>query len=65
MPKNGTLYQTGGVYAVIGGAGYLGEAWSEYMIRRYKAHIIWIGRSTLNDSIQAKLDLAQRIRPGA
>ena len=22
MPKNGTLYQTGGVYAVIGGAGY-------------------------------------------
>ncbi len=56
MPKNGTLYQTGGVYAVIGGAGYLGEAWSEYMIRRYKARIIWIGRSTLNDSIQAKLD---------
>ena len=56
MPTNGTLYQTGGVYAVIGGAGYLGEAWSEYMIRRYKARIIWIGRSTLNDSIQAKLD---------
>lgn len=63
MPKNGTLYQTGGVYAVIGGAGYLGEAWSEYMIRRYKARIIWIGRSTLNDSIQAKLDRLSAFGP--
>ncbi|WP_045506063.1 SDR family NAD(P)-dependent oxidoreductase [Bacillus amyloliquefaciens] len=63
MPKNGTLYQTGGVYAVIGGAGYLGEAWSEYMIRRYKARVIWLGRSTLNDSIQAKLDRLSEFGP--
>nr|WP_284150854.1 SDR family NAD(P)-dependent oxidoreductase [Bacillus velezensis] len=48
---------------MIGGAGYLGEAWSEYMIRRYKARIIWIGRSTLNDSIQAKLDRLSAFGP--
>ncbi|MCP6681311.1 SDR family NAD(P)-dependent oxidoreductase [Bacillus nakamurai] len=56
VPTNGSLYKTGGVYVVIGGAGYLGEAWSEYMIRRYQARVIWIGRSRINESIQAKLD---------
>lgn len=51
-----TLYRKGGVYVVIGGAGYIGEAWSEYMIRRYQAQIVWIGRSQLNAAIQSKID---------
>ena len=33
-----TLYKAGGVYVVIGGAGGIGEAWSEYVIRTYQAH---------------------------
>jgi polyketide synthase PksM len=50
------LYKTGGVYVVIGGAGGIGEAWSEYMIRTYQAQIIWIGRRQKDAAIQAKLD---------
>lgn len=37
-----TLFQEGGVYVVIGGAGGIGQAWSEYMIRTYQANVIWI-----------------------
>ncbi|GER89945.1 polyketide synthase PksM [Dictyobacter vulcani] len=53
---NQSLYKTHGVYVVIGGAGYIGEVWSEYMMRSYQAQIIWIGRSQKNAAIQAKLD---------
>ncbi|KAA6474297.1 SDR family NAD(P)-dependent oxidoreductase [Bacillus swezeyi] len=62
-PSDDTLYQTGGVYVVIGGAGYIGEAWSEYMIRRYQAQIVWIGRSPINDAIQAKLNRLSALGP--
>lgn len=62
-PAGRTLYKTRGVYIVIGGAGYIGEVWSEYMIRTYNAQIVWIGRSTLNASIQAKLDRMKRFGP--
>lgn len=58
-----TLYQTGGVYVVIGGAGGIGEAWSEYMIRAYQAQIIWIGRRGKDQTIQAKLDRLSGLGP--
>ncbi|MCP3923115.1 MAG: SDR family NAD(P)-dependent oxidoreductase [Desulfobacterales bacterium] len=51
-----TLYKYGGVYVVIGGAGGIGEVWSEYMIRTYNVQIIWIGRRKKDSVIQAKLD---------
>ena len=41
---NGTLYKTEGVYIIIGGAGGIGEVWSEYMIRTYQSRIISNGR---------------------
>jgi short-subunit dehydrogenase len=53
---NGSLYRQGGVYIVIGGAGGLGEVWSEYLIRKYRATLIWLGRRKKNPIIQAKLD---------
>lgn len=62
-PAPRTLYKAGGLYIVIGGAGYIGEVWSEYMIRTYKAQIVWIGRSKLNASIQAKIDRMKRLGP--
>lgn len=55
-PLQHNLYQKGGIYVVIGGAGSIGEAWSEYMIRTYQAQIIWIGRREKDAVIQAKLD---------
>ncbi len=48
-----SLYRHGGVYIVIGGAGGIGSAWSEYMIARYQATIIWIGRTPQNAQIDA------------
>lgn len=58
-----TLYKTGGVYVVIGGAGNIGEVWSEYMIRTYQAQIVWIGRRELNEAISAKLDRLGALGP--
>ncbi|MEW9712965.1 SDR family NAD(P)-dependent oxidoreductase, partial [Paenibacillus sp. SI92] len=51
-----TSYRNGGVYVVVGGAGGIGEIWTEYMIRTYQAQIIWIGRRQLDEAVQAKLD---------
>src|SRR5262249_18818848 len=39
-----SLYRQNGVYVVIGGAGGIGEVWSRFMIERYQARVIWIGR---------------------
>lgn len=58
-----TAYRNGGVYVVIGGAGSVGEMWSEYMIRNYQARIIWLGRRKKDAAIQAKLDRLAAIGP--
>ncbi|QDX95805.1 SDR family NAD(P)-dependent oxidoreductase [Brevibacillus laterosporus] len=58
-----TMYKNGGVYVVIGGAGGLGEVWSEYVIRRYEAKVIWIGRREMDADIQAKIDRLASIGP--
>ncbi|UED76955.1 SDR family NAD(P)-dependent oxidoreductase [Brevibacillus sp. DP1.3A] len=55
-PIDHTRMKQGGIYLVIGGAGGIGEAWTEYMIRTYQAQIIWIGRRQKNEEIQAKMD---------
>jgi amino acid adenylation domain-containing protein len=34
----------GGVYVVLGGAGGLGQAWTEHMLRQHRANVIWLGR---------------------
>ncbi|WP_428243751.1 SDR family NAD(P)-dependent oxidoreductase [Gynuella sp.] len=52
---SGVAYRHHGVYVVIGGAGGLGEVWSEYMIQTYQARIIWIGRREKDTHIQARL----------
>ncbi|MGG0754206.1 SDR family NAD(P)-dependent oxidoreductase [Brevibacillus laterosporus] len=58
-----TLYKNGGVYVVIGGAGGIGEVWSEYVIRMYEAKVIWIGRREKDAKIQAKIDRLASIGP--
>ncbi|UJF34762.1 SDR family NAD(P)-dependent oxidoreductase [Paenibacillus hexagrammi] len=54
--RDRTSYKKGGVYVVIGGAGGIGEIWTDYMIRTYQAQIIWIGRRPKDEAIQTKLD---------
>jgi len=50
-----TSYRQGGVYVIIGGAGGLGEVFSEYLIKQYRAQIIWIGRREQNAEIEDKI----------
>jgi acyl transferase domain-containing protein/ubiquinone/menaquinone biosynthesis C-methylase UbiE/acyl carrier protein len=56
-------YRPGGVYVVIGGAGGIGEVWSEALLRRLPAQLVWIGRRPLDDSIQARLDRLAGLGP--
>ena len=56
-------YRRGGVYVVIGGAGGIGEVWSEYLIRTYQAQIIWIGRRKSDAGIQAKQERLATLGP--
>jgi acyl transferase domain-containing protein/thioesterase domain-containing protein/acyl carrier protein/phosphohistidine swiveling domain-containing protein/SAM-dependent methyltransferase len=51
-----SIYKRKGVYVVIGGAGKIGFAWSQYMINAFDAQIIWIGRRKINADIQSKID---------
>lgn len=48
----------GGVYVVIGGAGGVGEVASEFLIRKYDARIVWIGRRQQDEEIARKQERA-------
>lgn len=56
IEKQKILNKRRGVYVVLGGAGGIAEAWSEYMIENFDAQIVWIGRREKDAEIQAKLD---------
>lgn len=53
--KHESPYRDLGVYVVIGGAGEIGAAWSEYMIRHHGARIVWVGRRERDARIDAQL----------
>ncbi len=57
------VYRPGGVYIVIGGAGGIGEAWSEALLRRLRVQLVWIGRRPLDEALQARLDRLSRLGP--
>ncbi|MBZ5509455.1 MAG: SDR family NAD(P)-dependent oxidoreductase, partial [Acidobacteriia bacterium] len=56
-------YRHGGVYVVIGGAGGIGEVFSEHLIRNYQAKMVWIGRRELDAGIRTKLDRLSTLGP--
>ncbi|MET9925946.1 MULTISPECIES: amino acid adenylation domain-containing protein [unclassified Streptomyces] len=45
----------GGTYVVIGGAGALGTVISEYLIRRYQAQVVWLGRRPQDARVEAAI----------
>ena len=51
-----TPLRRGGVYLVIGGAGGIGTAWSDWAIRQVDARIVWVGRRPLSAGIQAQIE---------
>ena len=63
MDSEETIFRHGGVYVIIGGAGGLGTAFTEYLIRTKQAHVFWIGRRSINDEIQAQIDHLAALGP--
>ncbi|GAB6125992.1 SDR family NAD(P)-dependent oxidoreductase [Humidesulfovibrio idahonensis] len=53
----------GGVYLVVGGAGGLGRVWSEAMLRRRRAQVVWLGRRSFNASIEAHIETLAALGP--
>ncbi|MBO9699912.1 MAG: SDR family NAD(P)-dependent oxidoreductase [Sporocytophaga sp.] len=56
LPQEKLIYRSNGVYVVIGGSGGLGEVWSQHVIEKCQAQVVWIGRREMNNEIQEKLD---------
>ena len=56
-------YRPHGTYVVIGGAGDVGEKWSEHVIVGSSAQMIWIGRRTLDGKISAKIERLSELGP--
>ena len=54
-PAAASAFRQGGVYVIVGGAGGLGRAISAYLIRRYQARIVWLGRSPADAGIDAHI----------
>src|SRR5262249_28953068 len=53
-PSGAAPYRQGGVYVVIGGAGGLGSAWTEHVVREFGAHVVWVGRRREDDAVRAR-----------
>ncbi|HSH64843.1 MAG TPA: type I polyketide synthase [Bacteroidia bacterium] len=45
-----------GTYVLLGGAGGIGRVTSEYLVKKYKANIIWLGRREQDQTICAAQD---------
>lgn len=58
---HGGAYRVGGVYVMLGGAGGLGRVLSRYLIKRFQAKVIWIGRRPLNAEIAQHMDELARV----
>ncbi|MFL0800592.1 MAG: SDR family NAD(P)-dependent oxidoreductase [Agarilytica sp.] len=50
----GVVYRDGGCYVLVGGAGGLGEVFSEYLIKEQGAQVVWLGRREMDNEIEAK-----------
>ncbi|QCW26363.1 SDR family NAD(P)-dependent oxidoreductase [Lysobacter enzymogenes] len=47
-------FRRDGVYLIVGGAGGVGEVFSEYLLRHYQARVVWVGRRAADADIEAK-----------
>ena len=54
--KENTIIKNNGVYVLLGGAGGLGKVTSEYLIKKYQAQVVWLGRREMSEDIGQALD---------
>ncbi|UYK77835.1 SDR family NAD(P)-dependent oxidoreductase [Xanthomonas sacchari] len=58
-----TAFRRNGIYLLIGGAGGIGEAFSEYLITRYAAQVVWIGLRKRDEVIEQKIGRLSTLGP--
>jgi len=46
----------GGTYVILGGTGGLGKVTTSYLVKKYAARVIWLGRRPLDETIKASQD---------
>ncbi|MBN6546604.1 SDR family NAD(P)-dependent oxidoreductase, partial [Actinacidiphila bryophytorum] len=63
LPEKPRAYRDGGVYVVVGGAGAIGEVWTEYVARTYAAQVVWVGRRAPDAELRARLDRLGALGP--
>src|SRR5579859_868004 len=51
------------VYVIIGGHGGIGSAWSEILLRRSRAQLVWIGRRPIYDVLKSRLERLAEFGP--
>ncbi|MBV9494314.1 MAG: SDR family NAD(P)-dependent oxidoreductase, partial [Acidobacteria bacterium] len=54
-------YRQNGVYVVVGGAGGIGEVWTRFLIEKYQANVVWIGRRPADATIAEKIDALSQL----
>ena len=62
-PAAASPYRDGGVYVLLGGAGGIGEVFSEHLISRHGAQVVWIGRRPHDAAIAAKQERLAALGP--
>ncbi|WP_313913627.1 SDR family NAD(P)-dependent oxidoreductase, partial [Tahibacter sp.] len=58
-----TTFRDGGVYVMIGGAGGIGQVFSEYLVRQHRANIVWIGRRPVDEEIEQSMRRLSALGP--
>ena len=53
----------GEVYVIVGGAGGIGAAWSEALLRRAKVQLVWIGRRGTDEALEERLARLAQLGP--
>ena len=48
---------------LIGGAGGIGQVFSEYLIRRHRAQVVWIGRRAVDEAIEQSVQRLSALGP--
>lgn len=55
-----SLFKTSGVYVILGGAGGIGKVTTEYLVKKYKAQVYWLGRRKKDNEIESAIsEIAQ------
>ncbi len=63
LPTGPSPYRDGAVYVVIGGAGGVARIWTEHVLRRSRAQVVWLGRSAPDAQIAAHQDHLATLGP--